>query len=338
MPVGAAPALEIDGLSVRIDTRHGPVFPVDGVSFELRAGETLAIVGESGSGKTMTALAIMGLLPNLACIDSGEVRFAGRSLAELPEAELRAVRGDSIAMIHQDPAAALDPVMPVGNQIAEALTAHRQLRRGEAMGRARELLEAVGVGDASRRSREYPHQFSGGMKQRAGIAMAVANDPDVLIADEPTTALDVTIQAQILQLLKDLQGRTGMSVLLITHDLAVVADVADRVLVMYAGHVVECGPVDGVFRDPRHYYTKALLGSALRHDDADSDLVSIEGQPPRLLHLPSGCPFHPRCSSRRELCVTETPVLRPIGDGRVVACHYAAEWDRDRPAPGGDAR
>jgi len=278
-------------------TEGGLLQAVDGVSFDLGAGEVLAIVGESGSGKSVTAQTILGLTRSPNARIEGSVRLHGAELLDASEAELRKVRGEQIAMVFQDPMTSLNPVYRVGAQIVEAIRAHRERMSGEeARGLAVEMLGSVGIPDPERRVDDYPHQFSGGMRQRAMIAMALALEPDVLIADEPTTALDVTIQAQILRLIEDLNRERGLATILITHDLGVVAEVADRVLVMYAGRVVEQGTLDEIFYDPQHPYTWGLLGSIARLDrPRPKRLPQIGGAPPSLLHLPEGCAFRPRC-------------------------------------------
>ena len=318
--------LEVEGLKTRFDTRDGTVRAVDDVSFDLDEGETLAIVGESGAGKTVTALSVMRLVPEPGRIVAGDVRFEGESVLEMGEPDVRALRGDRIAMVFQDPMTSLDPVRRVGDQIGEPLRIHRGLTRKEAFAEAVELLGLAGVPRPSVRAREYPHQFSGGMRQRALIAMALSCEPDVLIADEPTTALDVTIQAQILELLKDLQERAGTAVIVITHDLGVVADVADRVLVLYAGRPAEYGTAHQVFREPRHPYTWGLLDSLPRHDLGDRGaLTPIEGQPPSPFRIPSGCPFHPRCRYAQDVCRRETPPPVSSEEAPSASCHFSKD-------------
>jgi peptide/nickel transport system ATP-binding protein len=289
--------LSVADLRVGFATEGGLLQAVDGVGFELRPGEVLAIVGESGSGKSVTAQTIMGLTRSKNSRIEGSVRFEGEELVEASEATLRRLRGDRIAMVFQDPMTSFNPVYRVGRQIAEAMRAHRgEISKAEARTRAVELFEAVGIPEAEKRVDDYPHEFSGGMRQRAMIAMALALEPDVLIADEPTTALDVTIQAQILRLLEDLNRERGLATILITHDLGVVAEVADRVLVMYGGKTIEEGTLDEIFYDPQHPYTWGLLGSLTRLDrPRPSRLPQIGGAPPSLLELPQGCAFRPRC-------------------------------------------
>jgi len=304
------PLLAVADLRVGFATEGGRLQAVDGVGFELRPGEVLAIVGESGSGKSVTAQTIMGLTRSANTTIEGSVRLHGSELVDAGEEELRRVRGEQIGMVFQDPMTSLNPVYRVGSQIAEAIRAHRPgLSRQETRELAIELLDSVGIPTASRRVDDYPHEFSGGMRQRAMIAMALALEPEVLIADEPTTALDVTIQAQILRLLADLNRTRNLATILITHDLGVVAEVADRVMVMYAGRVVEEGNLDEIFYDPRHPYTWGLLGSLSRIDrPRPRRLPQISGAPPSLIDLPQGCPFRPRCPHEFAKC-TELPPL-----------------------------
>jgi oligopeptide transport system ATP-binding protein len=320
------PMLEVRDLAVEIDTRAGVVKAVDGVSLSLRESETLAVLGESGSGKSVTALAIMGLLPKPAGrIVSGEVLFRGRDLVRSSEAELRKVRGERISMIFQDPQSSLNPVLTVGYQIGEALRHHRSVPRREAKAAAIELMDRVHIPDARRRVNDYPHQFSGGMRQRVMIAMALAQEPEIVIADEPTTALDVTVQKQIMSLLKDLQEQHKMGLIFITHDLGVIADTADRLAVMYAGRIVETGTIREVYTKPAHPYTLGLMSSVPAVNQRADHLLPIEGSPPNLLSPPSGCSFHPRCSFARERCGHEDPELREVLPARRSACHYAEE-------------
>jgi peptide/nickel transport system ATP-binding protein len=301
---------------------------VDGVSFSLEAGRSLGIVGESGSGKTVTSLAVMGLTRSRAARISGEVRFAGRDLLALGESEMRAVRGSEIAMIFQDPLSSLHPLHRVGRQLAEAIRAHRDVSKAAARARAVELLELVEIPDPRARVDAYPHELSGGMRQRAMIAMALANEPKVLIADEPTTALDVTVQAQILELIERLQVETGTAVVIITHDLGVIAETADDIAVMYAGRIVERGTRRSLFESPQHPYTWGLLASVPRLDTPrDEPLVPIPGSPPSLISPPAGCSFHPRCAWVRDRHRREEPPLAPVpGDpGHSVACFLEPE-------------
>ncbi|HEX9968702.1 MAG TPA: ABC transporter ATP-binding protein [Acidimicrobiales bacterium] len=325
----ATPVLEVADLTVEFSTHDGVVQAVRGVTFDLDPGEVLAIVGESGSGKSVTSLAVMGLLPKTARI-GGSVRYKGRELLGLKDKDLTTVRGKEIAMIFQDPMTSLNPVYTVGWQLAEAVRAHHDVDKKAAHARAVELLQLVGIPNAASRADSYPHEFSGGMRQRAVIAMAMANDPDVIIADEPTTALDVTVQAQILETLEKAQEETGAAIVLITHDLGVVAGMADEVLVMYAGKPVEVGTVDDIYYSPRMPYTLGLLGSLPRLDVEGESLTPIKGAPPSLINLPPGCPFSPRCPLARVHCDEEEPQLRPIeGAGHVAACHYAEELAGD---------
>jgi oligopeptide/dipeptide ABC transporter ATP-binding protein len=323
----ASPLLEVDDLHVTFATPDGPVYAVDGVSFTVSPGEVLGIVGESGSGKSVTMLAVMGLLPKTATI-TGSVKFRGEELVGVRDKQLRQFRGSMLSMVFQDPMTSLNPVFTVGYQIAEAVRTHQDLPKQEAARRAVELLELVGIPNAAERAGQYPHEFSGGMRQRAMIAMAISNDPDVLIADEPTTALDVTIQAQILEALERAQEETYASIVLITHDLGVVAGMADRVMVMYAGRQAALGGVDEVFADPRHPYILGLLNSLPRLDESGEErLTPIRGTPPSLLHPPSGCAFHPRCPFAREICTEVVPALRLIEGTQLSACHFAEELE-----------
>ena len=307
--------LSVSGLEVTFRTDAGELRAVDGLSFDLRPGEILGIVGESGSGKSVANLSILGLTRGPDTTISGRADFDGRDLITLDEEELRELRGNRISMIFQDPLSSLHPFYTVGKQLIEAIQVHRDVRKEEAAERAAQLLEMVGIPDARRRLDEYPHEFSGGMRQRAMIAMALANEPDVLIADEPTTALDVTTQAQILGLIKELRDRLGMAVIMITHDLGVIAEVADRVLVMYAGRAVESAPVDALFYDPQHPYTWGLLGSITRMDrPRAAKLAQIKGQPPSPLALPTGCKFRPRCPHAFDRCAIEPPLEPRAGD------------------------
>ncbi len=316
--------LEVRDLRVHFDTPAGIVKAVDGVSWHVDAGETLAIVGESGSGKSVSAMTILGLVPSPpATFPSGEVRLHGRSLLDLPEAQQRKLRGNDIAMIFQDPLTALNPVFRVGDQIAEMVRVHQKVSKAAANKKAIDLLAEVGIPNPNTRARQYPHEFSGGMRQRAMIAMALANDPKVLLADEPTTALDVTVQAQIMLLLEELQQRRNTAIVLITHDLGLVASHADRIAVMYAGRIVETGTTDEIFAAPRHAYTYGLLSSLARMDHArPAKLEPIPGQPPSLSRVPQGCAFHPRCAFATDACKAEIPQLLPMapGSGHQHAC------------------
>ena len=324
------PVLEVTALDVRLPTEDGVVHAVRGVDFAVEPGEVLAIVGESGSGKSITSLAILGLLPRTARV-SGSVRFRGRELLGLPDRELRHVRGRSIAMVFQDTMTSLNPVYRIGPQLTETLRAHdASINESDAHQRSLELLEAVGISSARRRLDEFPHELSGGMRQRVVIAIAMANRPDLIIADEPTTALDVTVQAQVLELLKLAHVQTGAAMVLITHDLGVVAGIADRVLVMYAGKAVEVGTVDEVFYRPRMPYSVGLLGSVPRlTGGGGARLTPIHGRPPSPLDLPPGCPFHPRCPIRRDICANTEPHLEVVeGNLHASACHFSADVDR----------
>ncbi|QVQ54793.1 ABC transporter ATP-binding protein [Spiractinospora alimapuensis] len=318
--------LEVEDLEVEFHTRAGIVKAVNGVSFSVDPGETLAVLGESGSGKSVTAQTIMGILDMPpAVVKGGSIRFRDSDLLTMSDAERRKIRGDGIAMIFQDALSALNPVFTVGWQIAEMFRVHRGMSRSDAKKRAIELMERVHIPAAAKRVNDYPHQFSGGMRQRIMIAMSIALDPEILIADEPTTALDVTVQAQIMELLGELQQESGMGLILITHDLGVVADIADRTSVMYAGRVVEQAGVFEAYEAPAHPYTRGLLDSIPRLDQKGGDLHAISGAPPDLLNMPSGCAFNPRCRFRKEDCLTAAPPLYEIGAGRRAACHYHQE-------------
>ena len=315
------PVLDVRDLHVRFPGDDGVVHAVDGVTFEVAEREIVGIVGESGSGKSMTALAIMGLVPEPGKVTSGEIRFRGGDMLKESLEKVREMRGRDIAMIFQDPLSSLNPVLRTGYQVAEAMLAHGRADRKGAMARAVDLLRQVRVPAPAQRARDYPFQLSGGMRQRAMIAMGLANAPSLLIADEPTTALDVTVQAQILKLLRDLNRETGTAVMLITHNLAVVAGLCSRVIVMYAGQIVEQGPVLDIFERPQHPYTWSLLRSIPRLDEQRHErLRSIEGLPPDLIAPPVGCRFHPRCPFRVEQCFTEEPPLEDIGPGHRAAC------------------
>ena len=316
------PLLSVRNLVTRFRTGRGNITAVNNVSFDVAAGETVAIVGESGSGKSVTALSILRLIPDPpGHIESGEILFDGKDLLKMSDAEIRAVRGDRIAMIFQEPMSSLNPSLTVGMQVGEPINLHRKLPWSQALEKARELLGMVRMSDTASRVSAYPHQFSGGMRQRAMIAMALACEPQLIIADEPTTALDVTVQAQILDLLKDLADRTGSALVLITHDLGVVARYADRVVVMYAGRVVESAPAAQLYASPRHPYTQGLMASVPRLDgDTSIRLVPIEGQPPDLARIPPGCPFAPRCRQATDACRSAAPALREAEPGHQVAC------------------
>jgi oligopeptide/dipeptide ABC transporter ATP-binding protein len=315
------PVLSIKDLRTSFFTGDGEVKAVRGVSFDLQPGETLGIVGESGCGKSVTAMSILGLVARPGRVVGGQVLFKDRDLLKLDPEELRQIRGNDIAMIFQDPLSSLNPVLRVGFQVDEAMRAHDKVDHKAVKARGIDLLKQVRVPDAERRVKDYPHQFSGGMRQRAMIAMGLSNRPDVLIADEPTTALDVTVQAQILELLRDLNQETGTSIILITHNLGVVAGICKRILVMYAGQVVEEGPVEQIFASPQHPYTWSLLRSIPRIDsDRKERLRSIEGLPPDLIAPPPGCKFNPRCPFRIEKCFSEEPVLTSQGSRQRAAC------------------
>ncbi|MFF1274410.1 ABC transporter ATP-binding protein [Streptomyces marokkonensis] len=326
-PTGPDSFLSVRDLRVRFSTEDGIVKAVDGLSFDVERGKTLGIVGESGSGKSVTNLTVLGLHnPKTATVE-GEILLEGQDLVTAPEKEMEKLRGNKVAMIFQDPLTALSPYYTVGRQIAEPFMKHTGASRKEARERAIEMLTKVGIPQPKTRVDDYPHQFSGGMRQRAMIAMALVCDPDLLIADEPTTALDVTVQAQILDLLKDLQQEFGSAIIFITHDLGVISDMADDLLVMYSGRAVERGSVREVLREPKHPYTWGLLSSMPRlGGDTSQALNPIPGSPPSLLNPPSGCPFHPRCAFTGEVpgnrCSTERP---PLGEGRAAACHLTAE-------------
>jgi len=327
MPDGAEPVLDVRGLKTVFRTRGGNVHAVNSVSFDLRPGELLGVVGESGSGKSVTMMSLIGLLPSPpAQVQAGEVLLDGQDILHVSGEELQSIRGAKIGFIFQDPMTSLNPVFTVGNQIMEPLRKHMGLTKAQAQVRAAELLDLVGIPDAKKRLASYPHQFSGGMRQRVMIAIALACDPRVLIADEPTTALDVTIQAQILELVRDLRQKLGMAIIWITHDLGVIAGIADRVMVMYAGQVVEQAPVKDLFARPQHPYTRALLKTIPHLAGPRGDrLQVIEGQPPIMMAAPAACPFAPRCAHAFERCLRENPQRRPVGRGHDVACHWEAE-------------
>ncbi len=332
MADGAAPVLDVQGLQTVFRTRGGEVHAVNSVSFHLNSGELLGVVGESGSGKSVTMMSLIGLLPSPpADVRAGTVMLGNRDLLKISADDLRDVRGAKVGFVFQNPMTSLNPVFMVGNQIMEPLIRHMGLTRKQAAVRAAELLSMVGIPDAKARLNAYPHQFSGGMRQRVMIAIALACDPDVLIADEPTTALDVTIQAQILELIKDLRQKLGMAIVWITHDLGVIAGIADRVMVMYGGQVVEQAPVRELFANPQHPYTRALLKTIPSlTGEREERLQVIEGQPPILAGPPTSCPFQARCAHAFDRCRTENPQRRaiddsPVGRGHDVACHWTPE-------------
>ncbi|MEG6616539.1 ABC transporter ATP-binding protein [Peptococcaceae bacterium 1198_IL3148] len=317
--------LKITDLKTHFFLDDGVVPAVDGVSFHLNKGETLAVVGESGSGKSITSLSIMGLVPSPpGKIVGGTIEFAGEDLLKKSEKEMRAVRGNRISMIFQEPMTSLNPVYRVGDQIAEALILHQGLTKKEAMERAIEMLRLTGIPSPEKRAYEFPHQMSGGMRQRVMIAMALSCRPELLIADEPTTALDVTIQAQILELMQELKEKMNTAIIMITHDLAVVAEMADRAVVMYCGKVVEEAPVADLFENPLHPYTKGLLASIPSiDDDSNEKLFVIEGSVPNMMHLPAGCAFAPRCPEAKDQCLGAIPQLKQVAPGRKVSCWLA---------------
>ncbi len=322
MPDGAQTVLHVEGLKTVFKVRGGEVHAVNSVSFDIKPGELLGVVGESGSGKSVTMMSLLGLLPSPpAEVREGRVMFEGRDLLKCTPSELRKVRGLGVGFIFQDPMTSLNPVFTVGFQIMEPLRRHLGMNKEAARKRAQELLELVNIPDAAQRLGDYPHQFSGGMRQRVMIAIALACDPKVLIADEPTTALDVTIQAQILELVRELRHKLGMAIVWITHDLGVIAGIADRVIVMYGGQIVEQAPVKELFAHPRHPYTRALLKTVPSVRGARAAKLNvIEGQPPMLTAVPTSCPFRPRCANAIERCAAENPLRRKVGPGHDVAC------------------
>lgn len=317
--------LDVDNLCVEFPTRRGVLRALRDVSFSIARGEILGVVGESGAGKSLTGAAIIGLLEPPGRIAGGAIRLEGERIDTLPEEAMRRIRGRRIGAIFQDPLTSLNPLYTVGRQLVETIMTHLPLDRSQARQRAIELLEATGIPAARERIHHYPHQFSGGMRQRVVIALALAAEPALIVADEPTTALDVSIQAQIIDLLKDLCSSRGASVMLITHDMGVIAETADRVAVMYAGRIVEIGPVDEVIRNPRHPYTVGLMGSIPAMDQRRARLVQIEGSMPRLDAIPAGCAFHPRCPQRMRRCDQERPALMPAGTGLAACWLYDTE-------------
>ena len=332
MPDGALPVLDVQDLKTVFRTRAGEVHAVNDVSFSLKPGELLGVVGESGSGKSVTMMSLLGLLPSPpADVRNGSVNFDGKDLLKVNQDTLRSVRGGKIGFVFQDPMTSLNPVFTVGMQLAEPLRKHMGMNKKQAAARAQELLELVGIPDAKRRLLDYPHQLSGGMRQRVMIAIALACDPKVLIADEPTTALDVTIQAQILELMKELREKLGMAVIWITHDLGVIAGIADRVMVMYGGQVVEHAPVKELFGNPQHPYTRALLKTIPTiHGERAARLTIIEGQPPIMVGPPSSCPFRDRCDVAFERCARENPPRYDLGEGHDTACFFDARTGAPR--------
>jgi peptide/nickel transport system ATP-binding protein/oligopeptide transport system ATP-binding protein len=327
------PLLEVRDLHVEFHTREGVAKAVNGVNYSVSAGETLAVLGESGSGKSVTAQAIMGILDMPpASIPQGEILFRGQDMLKMSNEERRKIRGRKIAMIFQDALSSLNPVLSVGYQLGEMFRVHQGLSKKEARAKSIELMDRVKIPASAARVNDYPHQFSGGMRQRIMIAMALALEPDLIIADEPTTALDVTVQAQVMDLLAELQREYNMGLILITHDLGVVADVADKIAVMYAGRIVERAPVHELYKRPAHPYTRGLLDSIPRLDQKGQELYAIKGLPPNLLRIPSGCAFNPRCPKATDVCRTEIPELLPVTEqdgtglvGRGSACHFWKE-------------
>jgi oligopeptide transport system ATP-binding protein len=317
--------LEVDDLRVEFRTREGVAKAINGVSFDLSEGQTLAILGESGSGKSVSAQAIMGILDSPpGFVTGGEVRYCGTDILKLDDNARREIRGPEISMVFQDALSSLNPVFPVGWQIGEMFRKHRGMNKSDSLAQAVRLMERVQIPGARQRVKAYPHQFSGGMRQRIMIAMAIALDPAVLIADEPTTALDVTVQAQVMRLLKELQEERRMGLILITHDLGVVADVADKIAVMYAGRIVEEADVYELYARPGHPYTKGLLDSIPRLDQKGETLSAIGGLPPNLMNIPAGCPFNPRCWYAQDICrVDPPPPLREVARNRLAACHFS---------------
>ncbi|MCX5385433.1 ABC transporter ATP-binding protein [Streptomyces sp. NBC_00083] len=318
--------LEVRDLQVEFKTRDGVAKAVNGVAYSVDAGETLAVLGESGSGKSVTAQAVMGILDMPpGRIAGGEILFKGQDLLKLKEDERRKVRGSEMAMIFQDALSSLNPVLSVGDQLSEMFTVHRGMSRKDGKAKAVELMDRVRIPAAKERVGQYPHQFSGGMRQRIMIAMAMALEPSLIIADEPTTALDVTVQAQVMDLLGELRNELSMGLILITHDLGVVADVADKIAVMYAGRIVERAPVHEIYKAPAHPYTKGLLESIPRLDQKGRELYAIKGLPPNLMRIPPGCAFNPRCPMAQDICRSEVPPLFDVGPNRQSACFFWKE-------------
>jgi oligopeptide/dipeptide ABC transporter ATP-binding protein len=324
--------LEVKNLRTSFPTENGFAHAVDNISFNVRKGEALALVGESGCGKSVTAMSIMRLVAPPGRITGGEIRFKGRNLADISERDMRNVRGNDIAMVFQEPMTSLNPVFKVGDQVAEAIRIHRKVSRKESRKRAAEMLDLVAIPDPQRRLDDYPHQLSGGMRQRVMIAIALSCEPELLIADEPTTALDVTIQAQIMELLASLQQRLGLAILLITHDLGVVAEFCERVIVMYTGRIVEEAPAQRLFAAPAHPYTRGLLKSLPTRNTGGQRLSTIQGMVPPITNLPSGCKFNPRCPDVMPICIPREPALMIVGEGHAARCYlHGEEADPERP-------
>ena len=348
MPGARVADLDVDPGAALLEVKNlrtsfGSVHAVDNVSFNVRRGEAVALVGESGCGKSVTAMSIMRLVASPGRITAGEIRFKGRDLVALHEREMRAVRGNDIAMVFQEPMTSLNPVFKIGSQVAEAIRIHRKVSRKEAWKQAGDMLELVSIPDPHKRLDDYPHQLSGGMRQRVMIAIALSCDPELLIADEPTTALDVTIQAQIMELLASLQKKLGLAVLLITHDLGVVAEFCERVIVMYTGRVVEEAPVRSLFSTPAHPYTRGLLkslpGAAIDPATRTNRLPTITGMVPPITNLPPGCKFNPRCPDVMDICLGNEPALMPVGAGQSARCYlHGDEADPERLAAPGELR
>jgi peptide/nickel transport system ATP-binding protein len=319
--MSSMPLLTVRDLKVRFKTTRGLLEAVNGASFDIKKGELYGIVGESGSGKSVTALSILDILPPNALITEGQILFKGSDLLTLKDRDMRAIRGNKISMVFQDALASFDPVFTIANQIGEAVRIHRKMNNRQLSKHIESLLTSVGIPEPKSRKDQYPHQFSGGMKQRAMSAMALSNNPELIIADEPTTSLDVTIQAQLMDLFKDLKDRLGISILLITHDMGLIAEVCDRVSVMYGGFILETADVFSLFRDPKHPYTRGLIDSIPSLDKDAKTLISIPGKVPDPLELPSGCVFEPRCSYATEICSHDNPPLLDLNDGTKVACY-----------------
>ena len=331
----STPLLQVKDLHTSFFTDSGEVRAVNGVSFNLEKGKVLGIVGESGSGKSVTAYSILRILTDPGRITSGQVLFDGKDLVSFTPAQMRSYRGNKISIIFQDPMTSLNPVYTVGNQLTEGIRLHTGRNRRQAWERAREMLTLVGVNEPDKRLKQYPHELSGGMRQRVMIAMALACEPDILIADEPTTALDVTIQAQILELMQELQKQLGMAIIMITHDLGVIADMCDEIIVLYAGRVCERGTADEIFYNPRHEYTKGLLRSIPSTQRAHERLVPIAGSPVDLLNMPGGCAFAARCANAMKICLTDQPEELPINDCHLASCWMNVKQVYDEAAEGG---